>query len=50
MPNVGDEVHHYGYSHDQKRLLVPGLFSSRINVFEIKGNGKRMKLSAVNDS
>ena len=50
MPNVGDEVHHYGYSHDQKRLLVPGLFSSRINVFEIKGNGKRMKLSAVNDT
>ena len=38
MPNVGDELHHYGYSHDQKRLLVPGLFSNRIHVFEIKGN------------
>ena len=49
MPNVGDELHHYGYSHDQKRLLVPGLFSSRIHVFDIKGDGKRMNLSAVND-
>jgi selenium-binding protein 1 len=49
MPNIGDEVHHYGYSHDQKRLLVPGLFSSRINVFDIKGDGRRLSLRAVND-
>ena len=49
MPNVGDELHHYGYSHDQKRLLVPGLFSNRIHVFEIKGDGKRLDLKTVND-
>ncbi len=49
MPNVGDELHHYGYSADQKRLIVPGLFSSRIHVFDIKGGGKRMTLKAVND-
>ena len=49
MPNVGDELHHYGYSHDQKRLLVPGLFSNRIHVFQIKGDGKRLDLTAVND-
>jgi methanethiol oxidase len=49
MPNVGDEVHHYGYSRDQKRLLVPGLFSSRLNVFKIKRGGKRMSLEAVSD-
>ena len=49
MPNVGDELHHYGYSHDRKRLLVPGLFSSRIHVFEIKGDGKRLALRGVND-
>ena len=49
MPNVGDELHHYGYSHDQKRLLVPGLFSSRIHVFEIKGDGRRIDLKTVND-
>ena len=49
MPNVGDELHHYGYSHDQKRLLVPGLFSNRIHVFEIKGDGRRLDLKTVND-
>ncbi len=42
MPNVGDELHHYGYSHDQKRLLVPGIFSSRIHVFDVKGDGRRL--------
>src|SRR5262245_54009944 len=49
MPNVGDEVHHYGYSSDRKRLLVPGLFSSRIHVFDIKAGGARMVLKTVND-
>ncbi len=49
MPNVGDEIHHYGYSHDQKRLLVPGLFSSRIHVFDVKGDGRRLSLRTVND-
>jgi selenium-binding protein 1 len=49
MPNVGDELHHYGYSHDHKRLLVPGLFSNRIHVFDINGDGRRLELRAVND-
>lgn len=49
MPNVGDELHHIGYSFDQKRLIVPGLFSNRIHVFGINGNGMRMKLEAVNE-
>jgi selenium-binding protein 1 len=49
MPNVGDELHHYGYSSDQKRLLVPGLFSGRMHVFDVKGGGKQLKLRAVND-
>jgi selenium-binding protein 1 len=49
MPNVGDELHHYGYSSDHKRLLVPGLFSSRMHVFEIKGDGSRLVLKTVND-
>ena len=39
MPNVGDELHHFGYSSDQKRLIVPGLFSNRIHVFTI-GNDR----------
>jgi len=49
MPNVGDELHHFGYSADQDRLIVPGLFSNRIHIFEIKRNGKKMALRAVND-
>lgn len=49
MPNVGDELHHFGYSADQERLIVPGLFSNRIHVFDIKGDRKRMALRAVND-
>jgi methanethiol oxidase len=49
MPNVGDELHHFGYSADQKRLIVPGLFSNRIHIFRIKRDRKRMVLRAVND-
>lgn len=49
MPKVGDELHHFGYSFDQNRLIVPGLFSNRIHVFDILGNGKKMKLAAVNE-
>jgi selenium-binding protein 1 len=49
MPNVGDELHHFGYSTDQKRLIVPGLSSNRIHVFDVEGRGKRMALRAVND-
>jgi selenium-binding protein 1 len=49
MPNVGDELHHFGYSADQRRLIVPGLFSNRIHIFKIKGKGKRMALRAVDD-
>jgi selenium-binding protein 1 len=49
MPNVGDELHHIGYSADQERLIVPGLFSNRIHILDIKGGGKRMAFRAVND-
>jgi selenium-binding protein 1 len=49
MPNVGDELHHFGYSFDQKRLIVPGLFSNRIHVFEIGRDLRSMRLRAVND-
>ncbi|HEX6125151.1 MAG TPA: selenium-binding protein SBP56-related protein [Pyrinomonadaceae bacterium] len=49
MPNVGDELHHFGYSYDQNRLIVPGLFSNRIHLFRINGDGKSMKLQAVNE-
>jgi selenium-binding protein 1 len=49
MPNVGDELHHFGYSADQDRLIVPGLFSNRIHIFDINRDGETMSLRAVND-
>ena len=49
MPKTGDELHHFGYSSDQRRLIVPGLFSNRVHVFDVKGGGKKLKLRAVNE-
>jgi selenium-binding protein 1 len=49
MPNVGDELHHFGYSADQRRLIVPGLFSNRIHVFDIGSDGSTLSLSTVNE-
>ena len=46
MPKAGDELHHFGYSPDQKRLIVPGLFSNRVHVFDVKGGGKSLRLRA----
>jgi selenium-binding protein 1 len=49
MPKTGDELHHFGYSPDQRRLIVPGLFSNRVHVFDVKGGGKKLRLRAVNE-
>jgi selenium-binding protein 1 len=49
MPNVGDELHHFGYSPDQKRLIVPGLFSNRVHVFDVGRDRRTMALRAVDD-
>jgi methanethiol oxidase len=49
MPKPGDELHHFGYSQDQRRLIVPGLFSNRVHVFDVKRGGKELQLRAVND-
>lgn len=49
MPNVGDELHHFGYSADQKRLVVPGLFSNRIHILGIKNKGRTLTVDAVNE-
>ena len=40
MPKAGDELHHFGYSSDQRRLIVPGLFSNRVHVFDVKAGGR----------
>jgi selenium-binding protein 1 len=58
MPNLGDELHHFGWNacssalcpyaphpHVERRfLLVPGLRSSRIYVFDIKPDPQKPKL------
>jgi methanethiol oxidase len=49
MPKTGDELHHFGYSSDQRRLIVPGLFSNRVHVFDVKRGGKKLKLRTVNE-
>jgi selenium-binding protein 1 len=49
MPNIGDELHHFGYSSDQERLIVPGLFSNRLHVFDVKPRRSTMRLRAVNE-
>jgi len=49
MPNVGDELHHIGYSADQRRLVVPGLFSNRIHILGIGADGRSMHVNAVNE-
>jgi len=50
MPNVGDELHHFGYSRDQDRLIVPGLFSGRIHVFDVEDDSAHPELTTVNEN
>ena len=61
MPNVGDELHHFGWNacssalcpwaahpHVERRyLLVPGLRSSRIHVIDVKDDPRAPKLVKV---
>jgi selenium-binding protein 1 len=61
MPNVGDELHHFGWNacssalcpwaahpHVERRyLLVPGLRSSRIHVLDVKSDPRDPKLVKV---
>jgi methanethiol oxidase len=61
MPNVGDELHHFGWNacstalcpwaphpHVERRyLLVPGLRSSRIHVIDTKANPRQPEIAKV---
>lgn len=49
LDQVDDNVHHFGYSLDQRRLLIPGLFSDRFYVFDISQNPKDPKRIEVKD-
>ena len=35
MPEIGDEVHHFGYNADRSKMIIPGLFSSRIHIVNL---------------
>ncbi|HTE50833.1 MAG TPA: selenium-binding protein SBP56-related protein [Kofleriaceae bacterium] len=50
MPNVGDELHHFGYSLDQDRLVVPGLFSGRVHIFDVEDHPEKPRLKTVNEN
>jgi len=61
MPNVGDELHHFGWNacssalcpwaahpHVERRyFLVPGLRSSRIHIVDVKDDPRQPKLTKV---
>ena len=55
MPNVGDELHRYGWNRcgsachgpDRSHLIVPGFRSSRIHVVDVASDPRRPRLDKV---
>jgi selenium-binding protein 1 len=55
MPNVGDELHHYGWNRcssachgpDRSHLIVPGFRSSRIHVVNVADDPRRPRMEKV---
>jgi methanethiol oxidase len=57
MPNVGDELHHFGWqtcssSHDccgtqRQYLVVPGFRSSRVHILDVKSDPRRPEIVKV---
>jgi selenium-binding protein 1 len=55
MPNVGDELHHYGWNRcssachgpDRSHLIVPGFRSSRIHIVNVSDNPRAPKIEKV---
>jgi selenium-binding protein 1 len=50
MPNVGDELHHFGYDWDNRRLLVNGLFSQRQHVINVKDDSRHPYIERVSET
>jgi selenium-binding protein 1 len=44
MPELGDEIHHYGFNVFQTRMLIPGLFSNRIHILDVETDPARPAL------
>ena len=49
MRHLGDELHHFGYNHDQSALMVPGLFSGRIYIIDVS-DPRRPFIKTVNEN
>ena len=55
MPNVGDELHHYGWNRcssachgpDRSHLIVPGFRSSRIHIVDVATDPRRPRIEKV---
>ena len=55
MPNIGDELHHFGWNRcssachgpDRSHLIVPGFRSSRIHVVDVAGDPRRPRIEKV---
>ena len=55
MPNVGDELHHFGWNRcssachgpDRSHLIVPGFRSSRIHVINVADDPRRPRIEKV---
>jgi methanethiol oxidase len=55
MPNVGDELHHFGWNRcssachgpDRSHLIVPGLRSSRIHIVNVAGDPRQPRIEKV---
>ncbi|HSK16196.1 MAG TPA: selenium-binding protein SBP56-related protein [Gaiellaceae bacterium] len=55
MPNVGDELHHYGWNRcssachgpDRSHLIVPGFRSSRIHILSVADDPRRPAIEKV---
>jgi methanethiol oxidase len=55
MPNVGDELHHYGWNRcssachgpDRSHLIVPGFRSSRVHIVNVADDPRRPQLEKV---
>jgi methanethiol oxidase len=55
MPNVGDELHHFGWNRcssaghgpDRSHLIVPGFRSSRIHVVSVADDPRRPRIETV---
>src|SRR5262249_1519745 len=55
MPNVGDELHHFGWNRcssachgpDRSHLIIPGFRSSRIHVVDVATDPRRPRIEHV---